>query len=118
MKENHVPVRCRWAQSDPLMQAHHDAEWGVAQHDSRMLWEMLMLEGFQAGLSWITVLRKREATSSNASRGKRCSGWAQHLGGMRRRGYPLTNAGALGAQAAGAGGAGHKTSRKHSVLNV
>jgi DNA-3-methyladenine glycosylase I len=61
MKENHVPVRCRWAQSDPLMQAHHDAEWGVAQHDSRMLWEMLMLEGFQAGLSWITVLRKREA---------------------------------------------------------
>jgi hypothetical protein len=43
------------------MQAYHDAEWGVPQHDSRMLWEMLMLEGFQAGLSWITVLRKREA---------------------------------------------------------
>jgi DNA-3-methyladenine glycosylase I len=53
--------RCAWAQDDPLMQAYHDEEWGVPQHDSRMLWEMLMLEGFQAGLAWITVLRKREA---------------------------------------------------------
>lgn len=53
--------RCAWAQGDPLMQAYHDAEWGVPQHDPRMLWEMLMLEGFQAGLSWITILRKREA---------------------------------------------------------
>jgi DNA-3-methyladenine glycosylase I len=53
--------RCAWAGDDPLMQAYHDEEWGVPQHDSRMLWEMLMLEGFQAGLSWITVLRKREA---------------------------------------------------------
>jgi DNA-3-methyladenine glycosylase I len=43
------------------MRAYHDEEWGVAQHDSRMLWEMLMLEGFQAGLAWITVLRKRAA---------------------------------------------------------
>jgi DNA-3-methyladenine glycosylase I len=43
------------------MRAYHDEEWGVPQHDSRMLWEMLMLEGFQAGLAWITVLRKREA---------------------------------------------------------
>ncbi len=43
------------------MQAYHDEEWGVPQHDSRALWEMLMLEGFQAGLAWITVLRKREA---------------------------------------------------------
>ena len=43
------------------MQAYHDEEWGVPQRDSRMLWEMLMLEGFQAGLAWITVLRKREA---------------------------------------------------------
>jgi DNA-3-methyladenine glycosylase I len=41
--------------------AYHDTEWGVPQHDSRALWEMLMLEGFQAGLSWITILRKREA---------------------------------------------------------
>jgi DNA-3-methyladenine glycosylase I len=43
------------------MRAYHDDEWGVPQHDSRMLWEMLMLEGFQAGLAWITVLRKRDA---------------------------------------------------------
>jgi DNA-3-methyladenine glycosylase I len=53
--------RCPWAETDPLLQAYHDEEWGVPQYDSRALWEMLMLEGFQAGLSWITVLRKREA---------------------------------------------------------
>lgn len=53
--------RCSWASGDPLMQAYHDEEWGVPQRDSRMLWEMLMLEGFQAGLAWITVLRKRDA---------------------------------------------------------
>ena len=53
--------RCQWAGSDPLMQAYHDAEWGVPERDSRALWEKLMLDGFQAGLSWITVLRKREA---------------------------------------------------------
>lgn len=53
--------RCAWCGSDPLYQAYHDTEWGVPQHDPRMLWEMLMLEGFQAGLSWITVLKKREA---------------------------------------------------------
>lgn len=53
--------RCSWAGNDPLMIAYHDEEWGVPQHDSRMLWEMLMLEGFQAGLSWITVLKKRQA---------------------------------------------------------
>src|SRR5882724_10031723 len=52
--------RCAWAGDDPLMQAYHDEEWGVPQHDPRMLWEMLMLEGFQAGLAWIIVLRKRE----------------------------------------------------------
>lgn len=53
--------RCFWAEGDPLMRAYHDAEWGVPQHDARMLWEMLMLEGFQAGLAWIIILRKREA---------------------------------------------------------
>jgi DNA-3-methyladenine glycosylase I len=53
--------RCAWASNDPLVQAYHDAEWGVPERDSRMLWEMLMLEGFQAGLAWITVLRKRDA---------------------------------------------------------
>ncbi len=54
-------VRCSWAQGDPLMQAYHDTEWGVPERDSRALWETLMLEGFQAGLSWITILRKRDA---------------------------------------------------------
>jgi len=53
--------RCAWASGDPLLRAYHDAEWGVPQRDARMLWETLMLEGFQAGLSWITILRKREA---------------------------------------------------------
>jgi DNA-3-methyladenine glycosylase I len=54
-------IRCSWAQNDPLMQAYHDEEWGVPEQDSRALWEKLMLDGFQAGLSWITVLRKRPA---------------------------------------------------------
>jgi DNA-3-methyladenine glycosylase I len=53
--------RCSWAGKDPLMQAYHDTEWGVPEHDSRALWEKLMLDGFQAGLSWLIVLRKREA---------------------------------------------------------
>jgi DNA-3-methyladenine glycosylase I len=53
--------RCAWAESDPLLGAYHDDEWGVPQRDSRALWEMLMLEGFQAGLSWVTILRKRAA---------------------------------------------------------
>jgi DNA-3-methyladenine glycosylase I len=53
--------RCAWAQDDALMRAYHDEEWGIPQHDSRMLWEMLMLEGFQAGLAWIIILRKRDA---------------------------------------------------------
>ena len=52
--------RCTWAGSDPLMRAYHDEEWGVPLHDSRALWELLMLEGFQAGLSWSIILRKRE----------------------------------------------------------
>jgi DNA-3-methyladenine glycosylase I len=54
-------VRCRWAQSDPVMAEYHDKEWGYIVRDSRELWESLMLEGFQAGLSWQTVLHKREA---------------------------------------------------------
>jgi DNA-3-methyladenine glycosylase I len=52
--------RCAWAEGDPVMTAYHDTEWGVPVHDSRMLWEMLMLEGFQAGLSWRTILYRRE----------------------------------------------------------
>src|ERR1044071_2586071 len=56
-----MPKRCAWAQSDPLLMAYHDQEWGVPERDSRALWEKLMLDGFQAGLSWIIILRKREA---------------------------------------------------------
>ncbi len=52
--------RCAWAGSDPLYQKYHDEEWGVPVHDDRKLFEMLILEGAQAGLSWITILRKRE----------------------------------------------------------
>ena len=53
--------RCPWAGSDPLYQAYHDDEWGVPVHDDRTLFEFLILEGAQAGLSWITILRKRDA---------------------------------------------------------
>jgi DNA-3-methyladenine glycosylase I len=53
-------TRCAWAEGDAVMAAYHDTEWGVPQRDSRMLWEMLMLEGFQAGLSWRTILHRRE----------------------------------------------------------
>jgi DNA-3-methyladenine glycosylase I len=53
--------RCTWAESDSLLRVYHDTEWGVPVYDSRMLWEMLMLEAFQAGLSWLIILRKREA---------------------------------------------------------
>ena len=53
--------RCSWAQGNALHEAYHDQEWGVPIHDSRELWELLMLEGFQAGLAWIVVLRKRQA---------------------------------------------------------
>ena len=52
--------RCTWCGSDPLYVAYHDEEWGVPEHDSRALWEKLVLDGFQAGLSWITILRKRD----------------------------------------------------------
>ena len=52
--------RCGWAGDDPLYCAYHDSEWGVPLHDDRALFEFLLLEGAQAGLSWITILRKRE----------------------------------------------------------
>lgn len=55
------PVRCAWAGSDPLYQDYHDREWGVPVHDDRLLFEFLVLEGAQAGLSWLTILRKRPA---------------------------------------------------------
>jgi DNA-3-methyladenine glycosylase I len=54
--------RCGWANpADALYVAYHDSEWGVPEYDSRALWEKLVLDGFQAGLAWITILRKREA---------------------------------------------------------
>ncbi len=57
-----VPNRCAWAQrGDALYEDYHDTEWGVPEYDSRALWEKLVLDGFQAGLAWITILRKREA---------------------------------------------------------
>ncbi len=57
------PNRCGWRgmAGDPLYEAYHDTEWGVPEYDSRALWEKLVLDGFQAGLAWITILRKREA---------------------------------------------------------
>ena len=60
LKRNDL-TRCPWAGSDALYQAYHDTEWGVPLHDDRRLFEMLILEGAQAGLSWITILRKRDA---------------------------------------------------------
>jgi DNA-3-methyladenine glycosylase I len=54
-------MRCAWAGTDPLYVKYHDEEWGVPLHDDRRLFEMLILEGAQAGLSWITILRKRPA---------------------------------------------------------
>jgi DNA-3-methyladenine glycosylase I len=58
-----TPVRCEWRgmAGDPLYEAYHDTEWGVPEYDSRALWEKLVLDGFQAGLAWITILRKRAA---------------------------------------------------------
>ena len=53
------PTRCGWCTSDPLYVAYHDEEWGVPIHDDRRLFEMLILEGAQAGLSWLTILKKR-----------------------------------------------------------
>jgi DNA-3-methyladenine glycosylase I len=57
-------TRCRWAGSDPLYLPYHDEEWGRPLHGDGALFEMLTLEGFQAGLSWLTILRKREAFRS------------------------------------------------------
>lgn len=56
-----MPQRCAWAEGDALMCAYHDEEWGAPEYDSRALWEKLMLDGFQAGLSWRTILYKRDA---------------------------------------------------------
>jgi len=55
-----LPIRCGWHGEDPEYVRYHDEEWGVPEWDSRALWEKLVLDGFQAGLSWITILRKRD----------------------------------------------------------
>jgi DNA-3-methyladenine glycosylase I len=54
------PTRCEWSVGDPLLIEYHDLEWGVPEHDDRALFELLTLEGAQAGLSWMTILRKRD----------------------------------------------------------
>jgi len=55
-----MPNRCPWAEAHPLLSEYHDTEWGLPLHDDRKLFEFLLLEGFQAGLSWLTILKKRE----------------------------------------------------------
>ena len=54
-------TRCPWCGTDPLYVHYHDTDWGVPEYDSRALFEKLLLDGFQAGLAWITILRKRDA---------------------------------------------------------
>ena len=61
MTNEQLSQRCAWAANDPLMRDYHDQEWGLPERDGRALWEKLMLDGFQAGLSWLTILRKRDA---------------------------------------------------------
>ena len=56
-----ISGRCGWCGTDPLYIAYHDSEWGVPERDARALWEKLVLDGFQAGLAWITILRKRDS---------------------------------------------------------
>ena len=60
MKTDDTTIRCGWANESPLYMDYHDNEWGVPVHDDRLLFEFLILEGAQAGLSWITVLKKRD----------------------------------------------------------
>ena len=59
--DNAGTARCGWCGTDPIYVDYHDHEWGVPEYDSRALWEKLVLDGFQAGLSWITILKKRAA---------------------------------------------------------
>lgn len=61
LEKNIMEKRCPWPGDDALYIQYHDTEWGVPEHDSKILWEKLTLEGFQAGLSWITILKKRES---------------------------------------------------------
>jgi DNA-3-methyladenine glycosylase I len=77
-------LRCAWCPPDPLYVAYHDSEWGVALHDDRRLFEMLCLEGAQAGLSWLTILRKR-ATYAEAFDGFDAEKMVRYDAAKRRR---------------------------------
>ncbi|MEP6548821.1 MAG: DNA-3-methyladenine glycosylase I [Gammaproteobacteria bacterium] len=77
-------LRCAWCPADPLYVAYHDTEWGVALHDDRQLFEMLCLEGAQAGLSWLTILRKR-ATYAMAFDGFDAEKMVRYDAAKRRR---------------------------------
>ena len=83
--------RCRWAQSNKLLLAYHDDEWGVPVHDDRLLFEMLNLEGAQAGLSWLTILKKRgnyREAFDNFDARKIHAGAIVHNNDVRRRFRP------------------------------
>ncbi len=77
-------LRCAWCPADPVYVAYHDSEWGVALHDDRRLFEMLCLEGAQAGLSWLTILRKR-ATYAQAFDGFDAEKMVRYDAAKRRR---------------------------------
>jgi DNA-3-methyladenine glycosylase I len=77
-------LRCAWCTTDPAYMAYHDTEWGVPLHDERRLFEMLCLEGAQAGLSWLTILRKREAYR-RAFEGFDAEAMARYGAAQRRR---------------------------------
>ena len=76
-------TRCAWVGDDPLYLAYHDEEWGVPVHDDRLLFEFLVLEGAQAGLSWLTILRKREAIG-RPSPGSTPRWWRVSAAGLER----------------------------------
>ena len=71
--------RCSWAGPEPIYLEYHDTEWGVPEYDGRALWEKLVLDGFQAGLSWITILKKREAfrAAFEGFEPERIAGWSE-----------------------------------------
>ena len=70
-------TRCPWCGTDPIYVAYHDTEWGVPEREPRALWEKLILDGFQAGLSWITILKKRDAfrEAFDGFNPERIAGW-------------------------------------------
>ncbi len=74
-----MTARCRWAEGHPLLTAYHDAEWGVPERDSRALFEKLILDGFQAGLAWITILKKRDSfrAAFDGFVPERIAGWGE-----------------------------------------